>query len=145
MCPPDFADDQQAIQQQQALAESCLSLLTDTWQDAVDDGLENPVVILVDCEDDYGGQMARAWLGDEVVSDAIAEVHEDGEEGATTVFARSVTWQQCRDEIVDVFPYLKPAFADSPPTDGFMAVSVTSGGACALSVPRDAIPPNEAN
>ena len=133
------SDDEQALEEQQALAESCLPLLAETWQDAIDEGVDDPVVVLVDCEDPYGGQMARAWLGDEAVSEAIAQVRATDEEGATTVFARAVSWRACRDEILSVFPYLEPAFAGAPSSEGFLVVSVTSCGACALLVPLDAL------
>lgn len=122
------------LDQQQELAESSLALLFETYDEALERGMKSPVVILLDCEDEIGGQIARAWLGDEAVDDAIAN-NTDGE---TTVYARAEGWQQCKRDVPETFEYLAPVFAEGPPTDGFMVVSVTAGGASALTVPMEA-------
>ncbi len=122
------------LEQQQALAESSLPLLFETYDQAIEKGVKSPVVILVDCEDEIGGQIARAWLGDETVDDAIANTTTDD----TTVFARAESWKQCKQEVPQTFEYLAPVFENGPPGDGFLAVSITAGGASALTVPMDA-------
>lgn len=127
------ADD--PLEQQQALAESSLPLLFSTYDDARRGGTVDPVVLLLDCEDSIGGEIARAWLGNDAVDDAIT-LNEEGSD--TTVFARSFTWKDCRREIPQTFPYLAKVFDEAPPRDGFLVVSVTAGGASALTVPFDA-------
>ncbi len=122
------------LEQQQALAETSLALLFSTYDEARAAGVANPVVLLLDCEDEIGGEIARAWLGEEVVADAIGM----NDESDTTVFARPFAWQDCQREIPKTFPYLAPVFQSSPPSDGFLVVSVTAGGASALTVPLDA-------
>ncbi len=47
------------LEQQQLLAESSLPLLFETYDAAVKDGMKLPLVLLVDCEDEIGGQIAR--------------------------------------------------------------------------------------
>ena len=126
------ADD--PLEQQQTLAETSLDLLFATYEQAIERGMQSPVVILVDCEDEIGGQIARAWLGDDAVDDAIA----NNPESDTTVYARAESWNECREEVPETFEYLEPIFAQDAPTDGFLVVSITAGGASALTVPMDA-------
>ena len=127
-----------ALDAQQALLESCLPLVFAEYDQAVQRGLKTPVVVLVDCEDELGGDIARAWVGDEAVDTAIAEqLHERQSDEETTAFARVVSFAEAKREIPQVFPYLEPVFA-APPQDGFLAISITAGGASALTVPPDA-------
>lgn len=146
MTPPEpsDADLELALEQQQDLVESSLELVFQTYDEADTQG---PVVVmLVDCEDEVGSQVARAWLGDEAVDDAIAQRHVDDQangqasEEGTTAFAATVGWDSCQQEIGQLFPYLMEAFDEDAPTDGIMVVSVTAGGASALVAPLDARP-----
>lgn len=127
------ADD--PLEQQQELAESSLPLLFSTYDDARAAGVADPVVLLLDCEDRIGGEIARSWLGDDPVDDAVALADESRD---TTVFARSFPWKACCDQVPKTFPYLASVFDSPPPRDGFLVVSVTAGGASALTVPFDA-------
>lgn len=132
---------EQALEAQQELLESSLALVFSAYDDAVKRNARAPVVILLDCEDTIGGEIARGWLGDEAVSDAILAQHDEDDSGeTTTVFAYAFPWKKCRREIPAVFPYLAPVFEAEYPTGGILAVSVTSGGASALTVPPDARP-----
>ncbi len=128
--------DQAALDAQQALLEDSLELVFDVYDAALDDGLSDPVVILLDCEDPIGGEIARAWLGQEVVDEAIQEQRSADPSGElTTIFAHAFLWAECAEEVPAVFPYLTPVFAATLPADEFLAISVTSGGASALAVP----------
>jgi hypothetical protein len=127
------ADD--PLEQQQALAESSLPLLFSTYDEARAAGVADPVVLLLDCEDEIGSQIARAWLGNDPVDDALALADEGRD---TTVFARPFPWKACRDEVPKTFPYLAAVFKSPPPQDGFLVISITAGGASALTVPFDA-------
>ena len=132
------SDDERALDEQQALVESSLPLLFDTWDDANAHRVKDPVILLVDCEDDIGGEIARAWLGDDAVAAAITDTHAEDQAAATTVFARFVPWLECCSEIPRYFPYLEPALSAKPPKDAFLTISITSGGASALTVPLTA-------
>ncbi|MEX2168781.1 MAG: hypothetical protein WD851_05700 [Pirellulales bacterium] len=127
-----------ALEEQQALAESSLPLLFEAYDDAADSQVERPVVILLDCEDEIGGEIARAWLGAEEVDEAIRdrEASSDSED-STTVYARAFAWDDCRAEIPEVFPYLAEVFDDDSPENTFLTISVTAGGASALHVPLE--------
>jgi hypothetical protein len=132
-------DNDAALEAQQSLLETSLPLVFEAYDDAVQRNMKEPVVLLLDCEDDIGGEIARGWLGDETVEDAI--LHESAEresDDETTVFALAFSLAECRREIPPVFPYLEPAL--QPPASGFLAVSVTAGGASVLIVPDDARP-----
>lgn len=129
----DTTDD--PLEQQQQLTETSLPLLFQTYDDALAERIDRPVLVLLDCEDDIGGAIARGWLGDDAVDDAIAYTDEESD---TTVFARAVAWETASGEIPKFFPYLAPVFAEDAPGDGFLVISVTSGGASALTVPLDA-------
>lgn len=134
----DHPDETAALDAQQTLVESSLPIVFATYDEAQADGVAQPVVVLVDCEDELGGEIARGWLGDEAVSDAIAMRHADDPDAETTVFARAVALADCRDELGRAFPYLAPVFESPPPDDGVLVVGVTAGGASALTAPNDA-------
>lgn len=136
--PPvdDFREESDPLEAQQLLLESSLELAFSAYDEALAAKLRDPVVFLLDCEDAIGGEIARSWLGEETVADAIAD-RDDGAE--TTVFAHAFPFVQCRTEVPAVFPYLSPALK-TPPVDGFLAIAVTCGGASALTVPFSARP-----
>jgi len=136
----DPADDTEAaLEAQQALLETSLPLVFEAYDDAVKRKVKEPVVLLLDCEDEIGGEIARSWLGDEAVEDAISEEAAERQSAdETTVFAVAYPLAECRREIPAVFPYLEPALRS--PKNGFLAISVTSGGASVLIVPNDARP-----
>lgn len=136
----DDANDalQIALEEQQALAESSLPLLFEAYDDAVESQVERPVVILLDCEDEIGGEIARAWLGADDVDEAIRDRQASSDsEDSTTVYARAFAWDDCRAEIPEVFPYLLEVFDGDSPENTFLTISVTAGGASALHVPLE--------
>jgi hypothetical protein len=135
----DDADLEAALESQQLLLETSLSLVFETYDDVRQRNVIDPVVLLLDCEDELGGQIARGWLGDETVEDAIAHhAAADAADEETTVFAVAFSLAECQREIPPVFPYLEPAL--QAPESGFLAVSVAAGGASVLIVPNDARP-----
>ncbi|MBN1852668.1 MAG: hypothetical protein JW829_08085 [Pirellulales bacterium] len=122
----------------EALIESSLPLLFATRTEALDHGLHDPVLFLVDCEDPMGGEMARAWVGDDAVDDAvILESASRENDDTTTVLARAVPWTQCQKEVPGTFPYLAAVFEKKPDQDGFLVISVTNAGAAAFTVPLE--------
>jgi len=134
-------EENEALEAQQELLENSLSLVFEAFDSAIKEKMVDPVILLLDCEDAIGSEIARSWLGDEAVDNAIEERQLDEEEiddENTTVFAYAFPFAECRREIPAVFPYLSPVFEQPPPTDGFLAISVTSGGASALTVPPSA-------
>lgn len=135
----DHPDD--PLDLQQSLVESSLPLVFETYDAAVAEGFTQPLVVLVDCEDEIGGALARAWVGDDAVDDAVA--HHSGAEAdgePTTVFARAIAWDDATADLSAAFPYLGPILKAPPPEDGVLVIGVTAGGASALTAPWDARP-----
>lgn len=137
-------NETQDMDGREALLEDCLPQLFDTYERALEDNIVDPVVFLVDCEDDIGAAMARSWEGDDAVDAAIlANAHSDGvdpQSSITTTLARAFTFQECKNEVPRWFPYLSGTFDRSPPNDGFFVVVVTYGGAGSFTVPDGARP-----
>ncbi len=127
-----------ALEEQQALAESSLAAVFEAYDSAIEQRVPRPVVWVVDCEDEVGASIAQAWVGEEVVEEAIATA--DGGDDETIVFTAAFSWEDCQREVPELFPYLAPVFAGDPPEDGVMLISVTSGGASVLTAPLDARP-----
>ncbi|TWT33657.1 hypothetical protein KOR34_34900 [Posidoniimonas corsicana] len=126
-----------ALEEQQNLVESSLPAVFEAYDAAIAEKISQPVVMVIDCLDEFGGQIAAAWVGDEAVEEAIAERDPDDD---TVVFAAAFAWEDCRREVPEFFPYLKPVFDQDPPSDGVLVIGVTSGGASALTAPFDARP-----
>ena len=135
--PDPDPDLEAAIEEQQNLVESSLPAVFEAYDAALEEKIPQPVVMVIDCLDEFGGQIAVAWVGEEAVEEAIAE--RDPEDD-TVVFAAAFSWEDCRREVPEFFPYLAPIFEGAPPVDGVLVVSVTSGGASALTAPFDARP-----
>ncbi len=136
----DSADDSTALDEQQALLEDSLELVRSVYDSAVREAVDEPVVILLDCEDSIGGQIARGWLGSGAVDQAIKDQRADDPSGeTTTVFARAFPLAECARQVPAVFPYLAPIFEQALSADGFLAISVAAGGASALTVPFAAL------
>ena len=141
---PDSAEDA-ALEAQQMLLETSLDLVFAAADAAGKDGIVDPVVILLDCEDSIGSEIACSWLGSEAVADAIAErraadVADREDADKTTVYAQAFTQRECQEVVPKIFPYLAPVFLQKPSDEGFLAIAVTSGGASALTVPHSARP-----
>ncbi len=136
------ADD--PLEMQQSLVESALPLVFEVYDEALEAGVATPIVVLVDCEDTLGGEIARGWLGDDAIDDAIAAQTPDDDSPQqsepTTVFARAIGWDDARGDLAAAFPYLQPILDAGPPDDGVFVVGVTAGGASALTAPWDARP-----
>ncbi len=135
----DASEGEAAALAQQELLESCLEVVFDAYDEAIDDEMIDPVVFVIDCEDEIGEQIAHAWLGESTVRDAVAEQQlNDPGSDRTTVFAYAFPFVDSRREVPVVFEYLAPVFEQSPPPDGFLAIAVTAGGAAAFTVPHAA-------
>ena len=129
--------DQAATDAQQDLLEDSLPLAFAEYDAALKQGVVRPVFILVDCEDEIGKQIVSGWLGESVVEEAIAaeKAEQASDETMTTVFGTAVSWADATRRIPELFPYLSAVFEFVSIEDGFLAISVTAGGACALTVP----------
>lgn len=127
------------LEMQQALVEASLAAVFTAYDDAAQRGEQDPLVVLLDCEDELGGEIARGWLGDEAVDDAIASQHAEDEE-QMTVFARALPWKESHGELSEAFPYLADALSAPPAADAVLVVVVAAGGASAFTAPADARP-----
>ncbi|QDS99726.1 hypothetical protein [Adhaeretor mobilis] len=137
------ATDDAAVTAQQDLLEDSLELAFAEYDAALEQGVVQPVLLLIDCEDEIGRPIVSGWLGGSVVEDAIAEQQASREaagEDSTTVFATAVSHEEARQRIPELFPYLSAVFELEDSENGFLAISVTAGGACALTVPFEARP-----
>ncbi len=135
--PP--AGDGDAMEQRQTLVESSLPQLFETFDAGLEEGLTDPVVVLVDCEDAIGSRFARAWVGEEEVDEAIRQQRAAGVEADLTVtVAVAFDWSECQQEMPQYFPYLAETFREPPPLEGFLAVVISHGGAGTFTVPFEA-------
>jgi hypothetical protein len=169
------------MEYQQSFLEDSLSQVFMAYDEAVGAGIDQPVVILLDCDDPIGGRVAQAWLGAETIAHArsshearlrrnmsrnssagdsaasrnrsqrTAPLSSDQDQGAAEemqgaeptnkgrfYWVQAFPWEHCCQEVPPVFPYLAPIFQQDAPGDGFLAISVTSGGASVLTVPGNA-------
>lgn len=147
MSSPDHLSEESILDAQQELLETSLPLVFAAFEAAANSGVAQPVVLLLDCEDPLGRQIAQSWLGASTVQEAIEYrqltdtmelATDDGVPGQTTVFAHAFSLDACREEVPAVFPYLAPVFDQQLPANTFLAIAVTCGGACALTVPLSA-------
>lgn len=135
----ELSPDEVAAATQQELLESCLEIAFDAYEEAIRDNMLQPVVFVIDCEDDIGEQIANAWLGEENVRNAVAEQRlEQPDEDLTTVFAQAFPMTESRREVPAVFDYLAPVFETELPPESFLAIAITAGGASAFTVPLSA-------
>ncbi len=143
-------DEQTAAALREHLVESNFKQVLDGYQAAIKGGEKNPVVFLLDCEDPIGGEIARAWEGDEAVDEAILDAqHEQpsgdaaSEEGSsqestetrTTILVRAFPFADCREEIPEVFPYLAESFQEEPAAGNFLVIVVAAEGAATFTAP----------
>lgn len=134
---------EQDMENRQALLEGSLEQVFNTYDNALDEEVADPVVFLLDCEDEIGGPMAVDWVGESELRAAIAENRSAAQrEEITTTLGVAFAFDECRDAITESFPYLLPSF-ETAPTSGFLAVVVASGGAATFTVPFSARPEDE--
>lgn len=132
--------DSPEMDNRQDLLEGSLAQVFAVYGDGLEMGLPQPVVVLLDCEDEIGGPLARQLVGDADIDEARREVQADAGERITTTLALPFSWEECRDEVAAWFPYLAATFEQTAPRDGFITVVVTAGGAATFTVPLDAKP-----
>ena len=90
-------------------------------------------MFLLDCEDEIGGEIVRAWRGDDAVDNALATETHDDDQQATTVLAVAHPFLQCAAEVPGVFPYLAASFKDPPPEGLLLAIVVAAGRAASYT------------
>jgi hypothetical protein len=137
---PDSTNRSDEFDPLEALVEASLPLIFQMYDAATKEPLREPVVLLIDCEDAMGREIAEAWLGKETVDDAVLAVEAErdtatvDESDFTTVFARAMPLAACRKEVPAVFPYLSAGF-DALPPDAILVMAVSAGGAATFMVP----------
>lgn len=127
----------------EALVEACLDRLFAAFDSGVVEGIVEPVVLLVDCEDSVGTPIARTWEGDDAVDAAIMANANDAEreeqnELATTILIRTVSFIDSQRELPKLFDYLQDSFSHGPAVGGFYVVVISFGGAGIFTVPMTA-------
>ena len=129
----------------EALLDSSLPPLFGAFDKSIEEGLINPVLLLIDCEDTIGGPIAREWEGGDAVdaailSNAMVERDRKSDEQATTVLIKTVSFLDGRQELSRWFPYLSEAFTEGPAAEGFYVVVISFGGAGVFTVSMSARP-----
>ena len=127
------------------LIESALPQLFGAFDAAVEGGLIDPVVLLIDCEDTIGGPIAREWDGSDAVDAAIMSNAIDGQtsntdERTTTILVKTVSFFDGQQELSRWFPYLSDALSKGPTVDEFYVVVISFGGAGVFTVPMSVRP-----
>ena len=145
----DFNDDQfpgstgnveHDMDGREALLESSLGSLFDAYDIAVEEAVNEPVLLLIDCEDLIGAPIARKWEGNDAVdaaimSNAMENETSDYQERTTTVLIKIVPLFDSQKEVSQWFPYLADALASGPAVGGFYVVVISFGGAGVFTVP----------
>jgi hypothetical protein len=134
-------DEQRDMDSREVLVEESIEPIFEAYDRALADGVSKPVVFLIDCEDEIGSEIARAWDGDDSVDGALlasaAQNVDDSDSPLATVLSRPADFSDCQREIPDLFPYLAASFKQ-PPDDGILVVVVAFGGAGTFAVPLGA-------
>ena len=134
-------DDEQDMEGREALVEASLADVIEAFNEALRASVKEPVVFLVDCTDEIGEAVARAWEGDDAVESALLSVADQQPEGAdesavTATLIRGFPFADARQDVPKLFPYLAGSF-DQPPSDEWILVVVISyGGAATFHAPR---------
>lgn len=128
-------DPERDMERRQALIDGSLPQLFSAFDEGIDEGLDDPAVALIDCEDEIGAPFARAWVGDEAVDAALAEQSSAGDDDLTVTLALTFDFLDIRRDFPEYFPYLAAALREPPPLDGFLAIIIAGGGAGAFTVP----------
>lgn len=132
-------EEEKALEAQQMLVEDSLELVCSSYAESIEKGMAQPIIVLLDCEDELGSEIARSWLGHDAVENGIAiQKQTNDDESQTTVFAQAVAWKECREELSEAFPYLSEVLATGPTDQGILVIGITAGGASALTAPFEA-------
>ncbi len=118
-----------------AFLRAYLKQVRAAFDNAVVKQMPQPIVFLVDCEDDIGGRIARAWCGDAAVDQQIAARKNGQRPGKTTVLVRALPYQTAQEMVQFDFKYLTEIFPEPPTTDEVCVLIVGMGGAASLFVP----------
>ena len=131
--------DENAEAVRDELIEVCLHQIFAAFDEGCQQMIDTPVVFLVDCQDEIGGGLARAWKGDAAVERFVKEQSGKGAtQDSVIMLAAAYAYADCCQEVPETFPYLAGTFEGKPPEDGFIAVVVAAGGAATYTVPHDA-------
>lgn len=136
-------DSELDMRGRETMVESCLDRIFVAYDLGIHEGIVDPVVLLVDCEDSVGGEVARGWEGDDAVDGAImanADSDSNHEDTPTTILIRAVSFVDSQMDIPECFPYLQETFSQDSGADEFYVVAITFGGAGAFTVPFSARP-----
>ena len=122
--------DEQARSQ---LAEANYDQMCEVYRRAAAAGAAAFVVLVLDCGDVLGNQLARLCVGDARIEAELAAREGGSRAGATMTLVVPTDYEQTREGLLASFPELEADF--TPPTpDNFLAVLVTSGGASVAEI-----------
>jgi hypothetical protein len=98
-------------------------------------GMVDPVIWLVDCEDDVGGRIARTWVGGDSLEKQIAARKRGERPGHTTVIVRPIPYDETEFMLRYDFPYLAEVVPERPSKQEICVFVVSLGGAASLFMP----------
>jgi len=98
-------------------------------------GMVDPVIWLVDCEDDVGGRIARVWVGGPALEKQIAARKRGERPGRTTVIVRPIPYDEVGVMLQFDFPYLAGVGPERPGKEEICVFVVSLGGAASLFMP----------
>ena len=118
-----YGDD--PLQDRAMLVFDCRPTILHTYREAIEDGMANPVVIVLDCKDRIGGHLARRFIPAAVVNTQVAAKPKPNDPVPVCL---AFPYSKANTLLHETFPDLKPE--EFPPQTGtgvYVAV-VASGG-----------------
>lgn len=126
----DLLQDEQA---RSHLAESNFDKMCSVYQRAAAHGAESFVVLVLDCADVLGNQLARLCLGHDRIEAELSARDGGSQPGATMTLVIPTDYEATREGLLATFPELEADFTPPAP-DNFLAVIVTAGGASVAEI-----------
>lgn len=138
-------------QQEERLApvEAAMARLFAVYDAGVERCQREPVVLLVDCQDETARRLAEELSGVAVTVEPAPEQQDDaarghagcdGAQSGIATRAICADLQACRAALVAEFPYLAPALSRPRSSDELLAVAIAEGAASAFRIPFRARP-----
>ena len=117
------------------LVETSLGLIRAEYSNALALGVVDPLIFVLDCEDEYGGAFARHVKGDDAVNAQIEARRGGSVPDATVTLVQAFSYGKMKGPGLAMFPALAETFSQPPSADTISVVVVSKGGATGVGVP----------
>jgi hypothetical protein len=121
------------------LLETSINLVQRVYQDGLGHGQQRPVVLLVDCLDEYGGPLARTLMDDATVDNQIQAFNGGRLLGSTVTLAYPFEYEEARDLISKCFVLPRLIF-QPPPAQEIAVIVVAMGGGTGFALVKQSKP-----